>query len=602
MPSPSFSQAIALGTELLRGRRRVKAARFTTESVQETLESGEVVVRNRTLPVTGEVRGRIRPGDDVVVAWDARDQPRVIVKHQARRAQPALPPPLIGGGVVEELFTNDFGALLEVWLRDETRFEPIEFVAAGEEAEPADDPSSLGFTGGVARWGKGSADFFTFDGDLSGGARGVAVYRLSRPTANEPFEEAEPVRAVLVRLYNLTTDPFAFGTIAVSASSLDLTQTGVATGPLKYVATYSKAEGAGPDEAPWPIQIEAVTRVAGVAPNGELLVVVEVGARAPLGQVGETDAVFSPGSILVNVPRALVLANHLAASLGATIHGSPQPTPFCTALGTTLVTVSMGAGAAQAGAITVLSLTGANPAQPDDPAQPGTFNNYLLMHPAFVNVEPVRVEDPPGNVLGFHACSPARSPVKLSIIGEYEALNAEFAEFPGSALGASVSQAPRLQGSRTMLVWAPYTSLGVALDGALEIRDLESGLTRPVAGDPDRIFGSETFPPWGNFPVNDLTIRPLVLLQASTIYSPRGEAAPFDEQFFHAFSRTAENGIEGLDVDVPVEDSNLEEQAALLGVEAEDTARLELLDSGSGDVQALNSERLADRQSESVVL
>ena len=560
-PTQPFGKALTDFVETLTDKKR----KLTQEKVDSVLEDGRVVIRGNILPVTGRVP--IIAGETVVVAW--RDNKmELVMLNQGRRSGGAASDVQQVTGIVEELFLS--GDDLQVWFRNADQFKPLVFV--DDQGNGANAPIALNFQGGAPFWGLGDADFFVFSGTLVGGNRAVAVYRLNRPTKNEPFPAGHRVTAQLVNVYNLTTNATTFGTMSITGTDVGVTQTGTASGDLRYAAVYSLPSGAGPTDPPFLIRIESLVDAAYVAPNGELLVVIRV--RAQTIETAQTNPTFEMGMLLVNVDRALVMANHVAGAMTATVYLSTSSIPVCTAIGTADVATSVGVSAAEAGTITVLSLTGADAANPSSPNQPGTFNNYLLRAPATVFNGGTVITTPPSVI--FCGALPAAS--TLSVFGELADGNDAFATFPGNR-GQTEAQIVRYQGSRTLIIFAAYGEGGTPT-GPPTVRDLRARVSTPITGSAELIFRDG--PPVPN------AARPLIqMLQASLIYSPFDNRAPFNHQFFVAGHNSA-TGVVDINLAALRKLTALAEQAKLKA--ATSATQVSLVTSGGQSRQALDSQ------------
>lgn len=547
---------------------------ITDEVVETVFGNGLLTIQGQGehLTTTG-IAAPIQPGDSVRVGW-RRGVPVVILSHTAQRGKFV---PTFGGarGIVEELFVVDESSpaiIRQVWFRNVDQFVPIQFIL--DNGNSGNDPIARGLTAiASVQWGLGDADYFTVSGPNVTSETIILVYRLQRPRKNEPFSQGQKVKAKLVRAYNLSTDPFTFGTLTMTGANLGLSQSGSITGPLKYIALYSAPAGPGPTDSPVNLRFESVLGIARVAPNGDLLVPILVRGQAATGQTGQTSVEFDFGSLLVNVTRSLVLQNRLGISLAATVYVTPtSPPPTCTPIATVNASVSLGGLNSSAGQITLLSLTGVDPLNPADTALTGTFNNYLLLGPAWVSVETVRVEDPPGTIIGAIVCGPPRGDLQFSIIGELAANNTNFASFAGNSVSQPVAALALFQGSRKMVLWV--SDRDITTPNALRIRDLVKGVTSSILGNPNSVLGVGSSNPL------------LFLTQAALVYSPFDSRTPFDHQFF-VQGHAADTGIFTINLAALKPISDLKDQAKL--APAKNTRQIALARAGTNIIQVLNS-------------
>lgn len=543
--------------------------KITEETVRTVAGNGEITIQGREeiMTTTGVSNGQVHVGDIVSVGW-RNGSPVVVLSHTAQRAK-FVPTGGEVNGIVEELYVAEVDGEAQVWFRNFDQFGPLVY------AEDTSSPTDLGIEIVNVVWGIGTANTLIIRG-VNGSLDVIfLVYTLNRPEDNEPFPTGFEIEATLVASYNITTDPATFGTFTLTGSGPG--QSGNVSAPLAYLVTLNLPSGAGAGDSPFPVIGTVQISQVMVSPNNDLLVVLRVQA-AHVGDSGRTDQTFDMGSLLINVTRGgLVLANRLADSQSSQVYVTPSSAFVCTLVGQIQVDTSDGGSVNTAGVITLLSTTGSNAEDPFDPDAPGTFNNFVLLGPATVYAEAVRVENPPGNILGEIFCNPTRATLELSVQGEFSSRNIVFAEFPGSPDGPSVSQIVRYQGSRTRLLYAPYIERGGPV-GPFFIRDLEAGVSQSSNNpDPDQVFGIGP-------PTEPNVQNPLIFAAGPTlIYSPfsdilvtLGEA---DSQFF----------VEQDDFDFDNVAPTLEEQAVLADPEEDDTTAEALRAVGTIIIQVLNS-------------
>lgn len=505
----------------------------TEEVITAVLGEGRYEVAGAVLTTTG-VSQDLRAGTLVPVAWKG-GTPVAILSHTARRAQfgPSGVPAL--GGVVEVLYLaappGTPSGRAEVWFRDDSRM--VRLLAASEVV--ANAVSTI-------RWGLGSADYFC---TFSEAGRDYVVYRLNRPTPNEPFPRGVTPKATLVRRYQFSVPPLStvtFGSVSVANSLGPL----AAAGPLTYntviVAGYV---------TPFPtIGVQVLTTVlayGGITPDGELVVINKLVGNGDGGSTGGGyNVTHLSGDLIINAATGGVLVNRLASGSFTVFGSSGLPT------GIASVTYTPSIAAAQAGRTTVLSL------KKDRASGAISVNNFVLASPAF---------DDGGGIGG--ASVGARA---LSVVGE----------FP-MAIGA-LSTTPVIydflfQASRTRGVWAGIGGSGFVTSLTMvDFRHQTTGILAAAGGIPAGFF---TAPP---------TTRPLYCTQADLIYHPVDDVAPFDRQFFVAGANPTTGAI-AITLAALTRLTALAQQAHLVKLSA---ARHTLIttDLVESDLQVVNSRRL----------
>lgn len=532
---------------------------YTDETVEGIVPGGLYVIRGIATPTRGGLQAQV--GSRVTVLW-RRGIPFMVINAQTRKGTgDDVPGDLFP--VAEQLLSHPDTS--EIWFRNYHTFAPILFVDSAGAIDPTINPQILNVQ--IPQWGRGDSDHFLVFS--VGDTTRVAVYRLLRPTKNTPFKKVPLVKAVLVRFYNLNTDPIEFGTITITSTSVDLTDSGTATGPLKYNAQYvNPGTSVPPGTGPFGIRIDSHWRHLSVAPNGDLMVTIYVSAQSGAGEVGEAGLIFGLGSILVNAATGTVVANHLAASMSASAWASqtvlPAP-PTCQQTGSVVVGASLGGATASAGDIVPLSITGSNPATPA--TSPGTFNNYLLLSPAWSASGGTNIILD-GVVVGTLFCGAARVPLSFSVIGEYSELNTEFATF-ASDPNLNFVETPSIlfgpSGSRGVLGWQTIKPGVGVING--KIRDLRRGVTTDLEGTEATFLASS-----------------LLLLQSMLMYQPIDPVSPHNKQFFVGGHNRA-SGVFNLNVDTPKKLASLKRVAPL--AKTRNAVQVAIVTGGSYSVQIL---------------
>ena len=475
---------------------------ITNEVIDFVYSDGSYGVSGMHLTTTG-ISQPLTVGQIVQVGWRG-GVAQAILSHNALRSKYTPLGVQAGAPLVEELFSDG----TTIWFRNGDQFTPLLPNKTGAAGKVPITAADLGLSSlGLVHWGKGDASLLCVEG-LKGTDIVWVVCRLNRPKPNEPFPRAFKVRITPQRAYNLTTDPATFGTFSIAVNPGGH----ISSAPLKYINPQLIVSGA-PDsvvdmtgDAPRPIY-------QGVAPNGDLLVTINVFGTA-FG-AGVAQVAFVLGSLLINVTKSIVLANHLALTLSTQVFDSQTPaaSPVCTVLGTAEIDASLGGSVPTSGDVTVLSLTGIKP------ADVGTFNNYALIGPARFQGGDTLFNPSPGSIF----CYPARADIRIRIVGEFaELLNITFA---GSNLGPSVSQTPLIQGSRTMLLIGTFSENGQSLAN-LKIAWLPRNEISIIQNAPSfQSFDADgSFAPF--FPQQWIQARAYYVTQASQVYSPR-ETLPY---------------------------------------------------------------------------
>jgi hypothetical protein len=475
---------------------------ITDEVIDFVYSDGSYGVSGMHLTTTG-VSQPLVVGQVVQVGWRG-GVAQAILSHTALRSKYTPPQPNPANGIVEEIFvSND-----NIWFRNADQFTQILPNKTGGAGKVPLTSNDLGLTSmSTVHWGKGDASFICVEGAivLPGPVVQIVwvVIRLNRPKPNEPFPAGFKVRATVVQLYNLSTDPFQFGTFAAVVNPGGH----ITSAPLKYINATIVQTGT-PDtvvittaRAPQPV-------FQAVCPNGDLLVTIEVTGDATGSGVAQV--AFVLGSVLINVTKSVVVENRMASALSTQVFDDQTSgtSPVCTLLGESEITVTTGRAPVDAGQITVLSVLGKKP------ADTGTFNNYALLGPARFQGEDTRFAPPD---VGSIFCYPTRATLILSIVGEFPGV---LDSFPGSSSGPTQSFFPRIQGSRTMLLYGTFTENGLSA-APLNIVWLPQRHTSIIAASKSSdAFGFlADFAPF--FPQGFIQARSLFVTQASQVYTPR---------------------------------------------------------------------------------
>lgn len=457
-PVGSFGQAIAgYATAAVAEKRRI-----TLERVEAVVGDGRTVqVRGRLIPVTGRVP--IAAGETVPVAWE-NGQPKVVLMAQARRTGGAELPGVPGAPIVEELFVVDNPDVPgdnEVWFRNASVFAKI---CAGI---PNEALSELGL-----HWGPGSADYFCVEGLQTGGP--ALVFKLNRPTANEPFPTGVIPKATLVRTWDFGAAGSGTGPVLGSISEV-LTGSGAASfsGDLKWRSVVG--------------HVISTLFFGGLAPDGTLLVVVNVTFAIPMAAIFKNGFC---GSLLVNGDTGEILANHLVSGFTGPLYDSVFSPD-----GTFTITLTPSTRpAASCGLITPMSL------KTDPQTQRPAVNNYMVDEPA--NVEPT-----------VPAGEPDTRVFSIEVFGEF-AQKVRTTPRPGS---------PRFAASRTKVVWADQFASSF---GPLTVTNLRTRKAH-VAGSAADVFGN-AFPSAFSF----IHWRALIPTQADLLYHARDTDVPYNRRVF----------------------------------------------------------------------
>lgn len=477
---------------------------ITVETITEVFSDGSYGIVGRRLTTSG-VSSPFKPGDRVEVGW-VQGEPVVIVSHAARKAKGVMPQDE-AVGVPEVLYSPEGNQ--SILFRNYDQWATVTY-AAGES------PKELGLTAASGAWGHGSADLFTARGRSATMDDMVVVYRLVRPEANTPFPPGAEISAELVRLYNLTTDTHVYASSTLTVETIDLSESDTASADWTINGgQITVSLGIFPVATTRAVGL----RVVGVAPNGDLMMLLEI-QTSDAGQPSVGFVMFQ-GQMLINHTRHTVLANHVASMDGTIYLIRGGPSDPCVPLFTCTAAVSPGVTAAQGGQIHPMSFTGSNPEDPEDPDAPGTYNNYALVGPAaFFGADFL------GTAITH--CYAKAADFKVSVVGEFA--QGDIATIP-TPFGAAFI-VPTVRPSRfTLAVWS-----GLAADPAL-ILDVEKARSSLMGGDASTLLSQLTPAESG-----------LVYVQ------PISNADPFDGQFFLG-GHDAETGAYSVDLaDPPVLD------------------------------------------------
>jgi hypothetical protein len=124
----------------------------TLERITRVLGGGQVEVLGAVIPVSGMGMSTLRAGSRVAVAWQ-QGRPVVAIAHSARRTGAPVPLPVVGGGIVEELFIAGEAGSRDVYFRNDQQVTNLEL----RQLLPS-DPKRV-------RWGVGMRHFVVETGD-----------------------------------------------------------------------------------------------------------------------------------------------------------------------------------------------------------------------------------------------------------------------------------------------------------------------------------------------------------------------------------------------------------------------------------------------------
>ncbi len=536
---------------------------ITNEVVTSVFSSGLYGVVGRYLPTSGTSKP-LHPGDVVQVGW-LRGEPVVILDHTAKRAK-GVSVEEEGASVVEELFLSGG----RIYLRNGDQFADIAPIPSAQFDLNIDQVS----------WGVGSPDYFAVVGRRSGGSSGglIAVYRLNRPEADQPFPEGFTIEAEQVALYDLDLDAQAFGTLDVSVPG------GSATAPLKMRSSATVIRNVVTDVPnpafPPPPEFFSITVTATIASratyaavgaNGDLLVGVTISATFSavdfdglVIQTGNVSGSFHLGSMLVNLTRGTVVENRVRAALTSGLPFKEALLPnACHAMVGTIgwsATPNVGPTGDPGDIAAVLSLSSNAAGFP-------TLNNAAMQVLNGVQLA----------AAVHQACWSPRENTLLKVIGEFPQT---VVSIPNASFFFNI---PIFQGSRTHVLWnSPLNSL-------VFLRDLRTQAEGQV--------GTAVSPALQAAP----TKRTLYCVRSGLVFSPGNFAAPvppdppegqYNDRFFV-------DGASGDEINVdqtalsPIED--LAVQGSVKN--AEEPLEIDIVLNGSGvDVQSVNSPDLLPGQ------
>jgi hypothetical protein len=521
----------------LRGEQP-QAGEIKAETVQSVEGNGKYTIEGRSIPAVGNIA--LTAGQQVDVAWK-NARPVAILAHSARRAK--FIPPLGGtvAGCIEELFAFPDGTPDQngIWFRNADQL--IRLMEFPANLVPVGHVHSIP----VPVWGHGNADYFVLIGSFLDNINQphsyIDVYKLNRPTANEPFPPGFNIKVTHVKFWDLLLESTGVSYGAISASSTTLPPATATPGVVTYVGGARVGSPYGPLGATPPFSIAtinasysclATTEFQAIAPNGDTIVRISMrttsGADATgitfddgtgnsgITSQGLTVGSTSMGSVIVNMNRRTVLVNKLraTATFNISVFGPipfPGPTPAaCHAGGVVQFGISTGLSDVQAGEISVLSVK----MEQDAPA----VNNYMFRSPSR---SPAIIETMIGTGLPTLCYDGTTFDIlSLDVVGE-------FAQHLGTASGGIITggalsltiQDFIFQGSRTRVFWKRVQVRGGGnAEAFFFLNDLKGEISATINTDPAIV-------PWPSAKILALQANQILVAAFDII-------APYNHQYF----------------------------------------------------------------------